>query len=236
MDRLLVRAKGRARRLPLVPVVYRWVSARRFPGSRSYWEQRYEHQGSSGAGSYGRLAHFKAEVLNGFVGHRGVTSVVEFGCGDGHQLELADYPDYLGLDVSPRAVEICRERFEADPSKHFGLHDPAEEELVADGPIADLALSLDVVYHLVEDEVFEHHLKHLFDAARRFVIVYSSDDPGAESIGAHVRHRRFTDWVAAERPGWVLRERIPNRYPYDPAQPYETSFADFFVFERPSPG
>src|SRR5579859_8234848 len=60
-----------------------------FRGSSTYWEERYRAGGNSGAGSYGRLAEFKAEVLNGFVHSRGIRSVVEFGCGDGAQLALA---------------------------------------------------------------------------------------------------------------------------------------------------
>ena len=35
-----------------------------FPGSEKYWEKRYIAGGNSGAGSYGKLAEFKAEVLN----------------------------------------------------------------------------------------------------------------------------------------------------------------------------
>jgi hypothetical protein len=39
----------------------------RFRGSSSYWEQRYRQGGTSGAGSFRRLAEFKAETLNDFV-------------------------------------------------------------------------------------------------------------------------------------------------------------------------
>ena len=31
-------------------------------------------------------------------------------------------------------------------------------------------------------------------------------------------------------PGWRLVGHVPNRYPYDPAAPEETSFADFYFF------
>ena len=48
-----------------------------------------------------RLAAFKAEVPNDFVRARGIDSVIEFGCGDGAQLALAEYPAYVGIDVSP---------------------------------------------------------------------------------------------------------------------------------------
>jgi ubiquitin C len=52
-----------AARLSQLPVFAR---ARRlaFPGSGSFWETVYREGGTSGPGSYGRLAEFKAEVLN----------------------------------------------------------------------------------------------------------------------------------------------------------------------------
>lgn len=76
------------------------LSALRFGGSREYWEARYSQDGDSGSGSIGRLARFKAEFLNSFVLEHDVGSVIEFGCGDGRQLQLAEYPRYIGLDVS----------------------------------------------------------------------------------------------------------------------------------------
>ena len=61
---------------------------RRFEGSARYWDDRYARGGSSGDGSAGKFAAFKAEVLNGFVERHGVQSVIEFGSGDGGQLSL----------------------------------------------------------------------------------------------------------------------------------------------------
>lgn len=79
----------------------------KFTNSKSYWESRYQKGGNSGFGSYGRLAKFKAEVLNDFVAKNSIQSVMEFGCGDGNQLKLAVYPKYIGLDVSPKAIKRC---------------------------------------------------------------------------------------------------------------------------------
>ena len=63
-----------------------------FSGTINYWEDRYRTGHDSGAGSSGRLAAFKAEFLNGLVADHNVSSVIEFGCGDGRQLALAEYP------------------------------------------------------------------------------------------------------------------------------------------------
>ncbi len=67
------------------------VMKNNFPGSNKYWTQRYAEGGNSGAGSYGKFARFKAEVINKFVSEREIKSVIEFGCGDGNQLKLANY-------------------------------------------------------------------------------------------------------------------------------------------------
>lgn len=201
------------------------ANAPEFRNSAQYWEDRYSFGGNSGAGSYNRLAAFKAEIINQFVRDHSIKSVVEFGVGDGAQLALADYPSFVGIDVSQTIVDKCRSRFAGDPTKQFyvsGQHPPLA---------ADLSLSLDVIYHLVEDPVFETYMTKLFEAATRHVIVYASD-MDQHWPSKHVRHRNFTRWIDSNISGWRLRERIPNRYPYDPNDQDHTSFADFYIFER----
>ncbi len=135
---------------PAALAVKQVVDRVRFRDSTSYWEHRYTSGGTSGAGSYGEVARFKADFLNRFVTEHGIDSVIELGCGDGSQLALAEYPSYLGLDVSPKAVEICHARFAGDPTKSFVYYEPLHFH--NNGAIsADLALSLDVVQHLVDD-------------------------------------------------------------------------------------
>src|SRR5687767_4284814 len=86
-------------------VVHCHIASYQFVSSSNYWERRYRKGRSSGAGSHGRLARFKADVLNEFVEKNCIKSVVEFGCGDGAQLSLANYPAYLGIDASEYAIE-----------------------------------------------------------------------------------------------------------------------------------
>lgn len=197
-----------------------------FDTSASYWEERYGASGDSGDGSYGRLAAFKAEILNGFVAQHGVGSLVEFGCGDGAQLTRASYPRYLGLDVSATALEICRTKFANDDSKTFAPFPPVHAGHF------DLALSLDVIYHLVEDQVFHAYMSELFAISDRWVIIYSSNDPDIASSSAHIRHRRFTDWIDVHAKGWELRDRIAQRFPLNYPDNGPKSFADFYIFER----
>jgi hypothetical protein len=197
-----------------------------FTDSATYWRTRYASGGDSGAGSYGRFGGFKADVINRFVQEKKVTGVIEFGCGDGHQLSLASYPSYTGVDISDDAIHTCRAKFMNDATKTFLL---ASEYT---GQTAELALSLDVVYHLVEDNVFEAYMARLFDAAERYVIVYSSDTDRIDGPrDPHVKHRCFSAWVVTHRPNWVRIAHIPNRYPSS-GDPFTGSFADFHVYSR----
>ena len=107
----------------------------------------------------------------------------------------------------------------------------AADAAVAAEPATDLAMSIDVIFHLVEDSVFAAHLDALFAHARRFVLIYASNVDLAWPA-AHVRHRRFSDRVASAYPEWRLQLHLPNPYPFDPSRPDDTSFADFFVYGR----
>ncbi len=221
-----------ARRLPpgvqaalrsLRHAVGRRAGAARFPGSADYWRQRYAEGGDSGPGSYGKFAHFKAGVLNALFDEMALASAVEFGCGDGNQLRLLTIADYLGVDVSAEAIRRCREAFAGAAGRRFLL--------AADyrGQRADCSLSLDVIYHLVEDAAFETHLRQLFAAARRCVVIYSSNRNAEAGDGAHVRHRRFTDWVVSHEPAWQLLRHVPNAHPFK--GDWRTgSFADFYIY------
>jgi SAM-dependent methyltransferase len=197
-----------------------------FRDSSSYWEKRYQQGKTSGVGSYGRLAAYKAEVLNDFVAKNNVQSVIEFGCGDGTQLALAKYPSYVGVDVAQGSIALCENRFTGDTSKSFYL----TTKIPADLGQFDLALSLDVVYHLVEDAVFEAYMRSLLEHAGRYLVIYSSNKVEPSGV-PHVRHRLFTKWIETNAPQWRQIGFIPNKYPEDPKRPDDTSFADFYIFE-----
>ncbi len=120
----------------------------------------------------------------------------------------------------------CRELFKSDEHKSFRLMSEYH------GEKADLALSLDVIYHLVEDNVFEQYMGMLFEASNRYVIIYSSnsdDNRGYE--GTYIRHRKLTRWVQEHLQNWNLVENLPNRYPIRGTY-RKDSFAEFFIYEK----
>ena len=226
--------KSIIKRLPIVGLLVHYIHKKyfstdpAFTDSADYWERRYKRGGDSGIGSYGHLAEFKAEFLNAFVDRNNVHSVIEYGCGDGNQLRLSNYPQYIGFDVSHNAINRCRTLYVDDSTKSFRhVNEYA-------GETAPLTLSLDVLYHLVEDSIFDSYMHRLFDSSTRFVIIYSSNvdsDPATNS--KHVRHREFSSWVAQNKPNWQLVNCTTNKYKFSETVKVG-SVSDFFVYEKKS--
>jgi hypothetical protein len=202
----------------------------RFRGSEDYWVDRYAAGGNAGFGSQKELADFKAAFLRDFVADGAVASCIEYGCGDGDQLDRIAFPDsvasYLGFDVSPDAIDRCRDRFAGDATKRFALTGEYANE------IAELTLSIDVLYHLVEDAVFDAYMGRLFTSASRFVIIYSSNTEEQDAVQApHVRHRAFENWIATHAEDWRLLRRVVNPVSR-PSDVRAETWADFYVYER----
>lgn len=200
-----------------------------FSDSPGYWEKRYRRGGNSGAGSYGRLSDYKAKFINTFIEKHKIQSVVDYGCGDGHQMSLLKISHYCGLDVSVSAIAKLRKKYSHDKSKQFFV---VSEWSGLVNPPVELAMSLDVIYHLVEDSLYEKYLMQLFSGSQKYVIIYSSNSDEIIDPAPHVKHHCVTNWVQAKAPAWRLIHHDKNPYPYDPSDPMNTSSADFFVFEN----
>ena len=205
-----------------MPSNYKYVNS-----SKDYWEKRYSKGGNSGAGSYKNLALFKASIINNFVIQNNINTVIEWGSGDCNQLSLANYKNYIGYDVSQTAINICKKKFNYDKTKTF-IH--MSDHFTNDRK-ADLSISLDVIYHLLEDSVFNLYMQNLFNSSKKYVIIYSSNvDKKWEK---HVRHRKFTDWIDKYISNeWKIKEYIPNKYPFDIKNQDSTSFSDFYFYEK----
>jgi len=199
-----------------------------------FWDKRYSGNKGSGAGSYNRLAEFKAKFINNFVKQNDIKNVLELGCGDGAQLSLGEYNHYVGLDISPVIISKCNEKFLHDKSKEFHVYIP--ESFESESFTCDLSLSLDVVYHLSNDAIYEKYLKDLFSVSNKYVIIYSINSEnymkGLNENASHVRLREFLKDVQRDYPEWVLIDMKANAYPYNPSLGDSTSIADFFVFEK----
>lgn len=196
--------------------------------SRRYWDERYRNGGNSGEGSYNLLAQFKADVINEFIRDRAITSVVDYGVGDGNQAQMINTTNisYVGIDISPTAILKCRKIFAEDPTKRFLLDTQIDDLSV------DLVLSCDVLYHLIEDKVYEAYVQKLFDLSRKYVIIYAADQDLNHAV--HVKFRKFTLYIERYLPDWRLISHIPNRYPqtHPGRDNSTTSPSDFYIYEK----
>ena len=157
---------------------------KKFTNSQDYWIDRYKNGGNSGAGSYNNLAEFKGEVINEFVAKNKIKTVIELGFGDGNQLRYFNFSSYIGFDISDAVIQKCRQKFKNDKNKKFMHMDSISNQK------ADMVMSLDVIYHLIEDKTYTNYMTRLFDLSNRYVIIYAFDNEGSNSYAAHVKPRK----------------------------------------------
>ena len=187
------------------------------PTSSNYWILRYERGGTSGEGSRGRLASYKAQVINDFILDNDIAGLIDYGFGDCFITNLIEVDNYIGFDVSQLCVGRSRRLF---PDKQFYLMGEYA------GQTADLTISLDVIFHLIEPEVYQDYMHRLFNSSNKWVIIYSSDF-SARWVQAipHERRRSHTDWVHHHLAHWDLWKWIPNKYPND-------TYSDFYIYKK----
>lgn len=204
-----------------VPGIY-WLWRRSFPGSWTHWQRHYERGGNSGPGSYGESAEYKAQLINRAVAENGIAGILELGCGDGNQLSYLNVGQYIGLDVSKVAIDLCVARYAEDPTRTFIWYDQNHFHDPLHVLSADCAMSLDVVYHLKEPDVFALYLKNLFGCGRRFVIIYGMDHDDNSRVHASILYRKYSDHIARNFPDFRVLTHVPP----------QGTFGDFYVYER----
>jgi glycosyltransferase involved in cell wall biosynthesis len=215
--------------------------------SGDHWELNYANGGNSGEGSEGVEARWKASVLNEFLERERIQSSVELGAGDGVTLSYTTkHKSYTGYDVSYTTVKNLRAKYRGAEGREFVHYDGGSllEEL--GGRKWEMALSMEVIFHLVEDDVYYRYLENLFGMAEKWVVIMSSNchedirlkgvlaqmrKTGKWSGGtctdpsAHVRHRAFLSDVLDRMDGWVFVDWQKQAYP-------ELCFSDFYFFKR----
>jgi len=196
-----------------------------FFNSSCYWERRYAKGGNSGTGSYGALAQYKAEIINSFIKTKNIQSVIDFGCGDGNQLAYYNIPKYIGLDVSKAAIEHCKHKFKRDNSRQFYLYDNKFSNKNNSLKNAKLTLSIDVLYHLVEDDILIKYINDLFFYSNQYVIIYSTNFNRAYA-SPHQYDRKFTPIIEKNIKDFNLIETIINPYKG------KETMSDFFIYKK----
>jgi glycosyltransferase involved in cell wall biosynthesis len=194
--------------------------------SNIYWENRDRSGGSLGAGSHDVLANYRARVLNLFAEKNAISSFAEMGSGDGNQLSFFNFPRYTGFDISQTTIERTRVIYREKPNYQFVWLGEPSLDWETHEDAYDCALSLDVLFHLVDDTIYVDYLDQLFSLSSRYVVIYASNFNGPDIRGAsHVRHRKFTDDIAHRFPQWTLLKFIENPYKFK-----ESTEADFAIY------
>ena len=206
--------------MPLPAVTARKFIPKEDPLSCSWaeaWDKRYRLGGGSGYGSTGILADYKIKIINDFITSFKIKSIIDFGCGDGYISNYIEVQEYLGLDISKTAIEIC-EKNNKKVSKKFKLLSEYK------GETADSSISLDVIYHLVEENDFRKHIKDLFMSANSFCLIYSNRTQGTPSRAPHIRWIDWARYVSMLVPYAIPLKHIPNPFS-------DLTGCDFFLYE-----
>ena len=90
------------------------------------------------------------------LGFQGTESVLDIGCGTGQHSEITT-GRYLGVDLDARYIEFAKKRH---PGKEFLCRDVSQLQL--DGEPFDVALMVDIIHHLSDEQA----RKLLADLAR----------------------------------------------------------------------
>jgi 2-polyprenyl-3-methyl-5-hydroxy-6-metoxy-1,4-benzoquinol methylase len=189
-----------------------------------YWDKNYKAGGTSGSGSYGNLADFKAEVVNNLITKNQIQTVIEFGCGDGNQLSLMQFAKYLGLDVASSSIRLCTEKFKDDETKSFMLYTPSA--FTNRGFMqADMVICLDVLYHITDDADFMATLSDLFKASTNLVVLYTKLTTGNELQVIPTIKDRDIFGCLSKYSDFHVEAIIPQRYK-------NMSSADFIILRK----
>ena len=167
--------------------------------TKDYWENRYALGGTSGTGSYGGSGTLKANIINRLISKYQIKTINDLGHGDGNNITLLKGMDkYYGYDVSKTARSICTSKFKEQPVYTFLSR-------LSQFKKRDMAMSLDVLYHLVEDKVYYNYLDRLFSLGQ-YVLIYSINE---DTVGNdHVSAREFTTHIENTYKDFNLIETI----------------------------
>lgn len=135
--------------------------------AKEYWEHRYAKFGDSGDGSKGSNYEFKRDYINNIIKKYNIKSIVDFGCGDGKQIKELIVDEYYGIDVASSAVNMCRQLY---AHKRLYRFDTSED---ANLKTYDLAMSIDVIYHITDYNDYINYLRKLFSCSK-YVLLYAN--------------------------------------------------------------
>ena len=192
----------------IIRELFRKKITKRFIDSRNYWEERYYYGGNSGKGSYAKDAIQKANFLNNIILNYGLNKIIDVGCGDGNNLKFFKSDFYIGIDVSKTVIEKNILSFQGHKNKKFFFLNDNHSKILNEINSSikndeSLIISFDVIFHLVEDNIYKEHINFINNINARYCIITSSDNNiDYNPIVPHVRHRNYSNDL--KRIGWAL--------------------------------
>lgn len=150
------------------------------------WDKRYLDGGNSGRGSYGYHAEGKAQYINNVIDTYNIKSINDLGHGDGNQLTYfqGDFK-YYGYDISTIINDRLKEQYEGNDKYTFVS---SLDQMTK----CDLALSLDVLYHIIDLDQWEYYLNKLFTLGK-YVVIYAVDLQ--LNVAQYFKARPFTQYI-----------------------------------------
>lgn len=160
-----------------------------------YWEERYKGGGTSGKGSVGAEKEWKWSVIDRY-GAR-LDDVIDVGCGDLSFWDARPLPErYIGIDISPTVIERNKTKL---PNLKFIC---SSADRLLDIGRSRTVLCLDVLFHIMDDDVYEKILENLAAYSSGLIFVHTwSANP---FVSLRYRVRRVRNELAAGKVGAAI--------------------------------
>lgn len=110
-----------------------------------------DNESVSGRGSTLENTIIARTALKSILGRYDIKSMLDIPCGDSHWMSTVDLGDvkYLGADIVPELVELCRDKNRGKPYREFVRLDVTKDDL----PRVDLVFCRDMFGHFSNAEV-----------------------------------------------------------------------------------
>lgn len=134
-----------------------------------YWNKRYSAGLNSGQGSIGELRKFKWDTILSKTTIKN-KSVLDYGCGDLSFWKDHIHPEvkkYTGYDISEFIILNHKQKWlDIHPRVSF-THN------IVDVPKHDLVFCFDVLFHIIDENLFNYTLKNLISRAKDLLFIYT---------------------------------------------------------------
>ena len=159
---------------------------------------------------------------------------MEFGCGDGNNLDQYKIENYLGLDVAKSAIDICERRYAHDPSKSFELITPNQANTLDRS--FDLVICLEVLMHVIDEDDYVWTLDQIFASSSSLVAIFNPLTPIRRfSKGSHENYRNLLGYLVPYIGEYALIDVVthPSTTPIERLNGHVGDMAsDFVILQR----